>query len=62
MAGAKKHMERSRRSVSQKRTEGIFNDFARRAYTAKVTKQQHKTIGQKISQMFKGLFKRTKAC
>lgn len=62
MAGAKKHMERSHRSVSQKRNEGIFNDFARKAYTNAYSKVQRKTVGQQISQTFKNIFKRTKAC
>lgn len=63
MAGAKKHMERSHRSVSQKRNDGIFNSFAYKAYTTELIKQQRNmTIGQRISQTFKNIFKRTKAC
>ena len=62
MANAKKHMERSHRSVSHKRNEGIFNDFSRRAYSVGYARSQRKTLGQKISQTFKNIFKRTKAC
>ena len=62
MAGAKKHMERSHRSVSQKRNEGIFNDFERKAYYAIQRKASNKSLGQTVAQAFKGIFKRTKAC
>lgn len=62
MAGSKRHMERSHRSVSHKRNEGIFNDFSRRAYSVGFARAQRKTLGQKIGQTFKNIFKRTKAC
>ena len=66
MAGSKKHMERSHRSVSQKRNDDIFNYFARRAYAAECKKAQERalnqSLGQTISQTFKKIFKRTKAC
>ena len=62
MATAKKHMERSHRSVSHKRNEGIFNDFSRRAYIVGSERAQRKTFGQTIGQTFKSIFKRTKAC
>lgn len=62
MAGTKRHMERSHRSVSHKRNEGIFNDFSRRAYSVGFARAQRKTLGQKIGQTFKNIFKRTKAC
>ena len=66
MAGAKRHMERSHRSVSQKRNDDIFNYFARRAYAAECKKAQERalnqSLGQKIGQTFKNIFKRTKAC
>lgn len=54
-------MQRSHRSYQQSKA-GIFNTFERNAYSVACTKQSKLTFGQKISQTFKNLFKRTKAC
>lgn len=61
MSGARKHMQRSHRSYQQSKA-GIFNTFERNAYSVACTKQSKLTFGQNISQTFKNLFKRTKAC
>ena len=54
-------MQRSHRSYQQSKA-GIFNTFERNAYSVAFAKQPKLTLGQKISQKFKNLFKRTKAC
>ena len=54
-------MQRSHRSYQQSKA-GIFNTFERNAYSVAFAKQSKLTLGQKISQTFKNLFKRTKAC
>lgn len=61
MSGARKHMQRSHHSYQQSKA-GIFNTFERNAYSVAYARQSKLTLGQKISQSFKNLFKRTKAC
>lgn len=61
MSGARKHMQRSHRSYQQSKA-SIFNTFERNAYSVAYARQSKLTLGQKIGQTFKNLFKRTKAC
>ena len=54
MAGAIKHMERSRRATALKRNSGAFNQFHRNAYAVAAVKQQRKmTLGQKLKSALK---------
>lgn len=54
-------MQRSHRSYQQSKA-GIFNTFECNAYSVAYARQSKLTLGQKVSQTFKNLFKRTKAC
>lgn len=53
MAGAVKHMERSRRSHNKAQMYGIYNQFHRNAYSVAESKYQRKTLGQRLAALFK---------
>ena len=53
MAGAVKHMERSRRSHNKAQMYGIYNQFHRNAYNVASYKQERKTLGQRLAALFK---------
>lgn len=59
MAGAKKHMERSRRSHRSNGTYSVFGSFARKAFAANYRKEQRLSIGQKFSKLLKPAVKHT---
>lgn len=50
MAGAIKHMERSRRS--HRKNENLFVGFHRHAYKVQEAKTTRKTFGQKLAGLF----------
>lgn len=49
MAGRIKHMERSHRS--HRMNEGVFNNFHRRAYEIRFTKQQRVSLAQRFASL-----------
>ena len=51
MAGAVKHMERSRRSHTRSRDFGIYTQFHRNAYSVKTFKKNRLSLGQRIAKM-----------
>ena len=61
MAGAVKHMERSRRSHRKPEMYGIYSQFERRAYTNKYERDQRKTLGQQLAGVFRKMMPQKRA-
>lgn len=57
MAGRIKHMERSHRSHNK--NYGMFNQFHRNAYKVSYYKNERKTVGQRLSQLLRGMMPKT---